>query len=232
MRIYDVCVFSACMLIVMLLGFVAGCNRTQTMHTRNTTNMPYLELDFSPPEVPVRGLVRNRTVRPPVKKKHKWAAEDERAWRYIVIHHSATNGGNAAEFGQMHRDRGWDEMGYHFVITNGDGGSNGQVQVGSRWWKQKWGAHTGGTPDNEYNEYGIGICIVGNFMNHNPTPEQLKSTRELVAYLMETYKIPMRNLISHKDAPNTNTECCGRVFHRYLHGTFKSRLRTQLAATR
>ncbi len=116
------------------------------------------------------------------------------------------------------------------VITNGDGGSDGQVQIGSRWWKQKWGAHTGGTPDNEYNEYGIGICVVGNFMDHNPTPEQLKSARELVAYLMETYKIPMRNLIGHKDAPNALTECCGRMFYRYLHGRFKSQLRTQLAA--
>ena len=229
MRIYDACVFSACMAVVMLLGFVAGCNRTQTMHTRKATNMPYLEMDFSPPKAPARSLVKKAPVRPPAGK-HKWAAADKRAWRYIVIHHSATNGGNAAEFNKLHRDRGWDEMGYHFVITNGDGGPNGQVQIGSRWRKQKWGAHTGGTDDNEYNEYGIGICLVGNFMNHNPTAKQLKAARELVAYLMKTYDIPMQNLIGHKDAPNALTECCGRVFYRYFHGTFKSQLRTQLAA--
>ncbi len=95
MRIYDVCVFSVCILVVMLLGFVAGCNRTQMMHTRKATNMPCLEMDFSPPEVPARGLIRNRAVRPPVGRG-KWAAADERAWRYIVIHHSATESGNAA----------------------------------------------------------------------------------------------------------------------------------------
>ena len=228
MRIYDMCVFSACIVIVVLLSFVVGCNRTPMMRAGGTRNMPFLEMDFSPPEAQVRSLVRNRTIRSG-DGGDKWAVEDKRAWKYIVMHHSATRGGNAAEFDRMRRDRGWDELGYHFVITNGDGGPDGQVQAGPRWWKQKWGAHTGGTPDNEYNEYGIGICLVGNFMDHNPTQAQLKSARELTAYLMETYDIPMRDLIGHKEAPNANTECCGRVFSRYLHSTFKSQLRTQLA---
>src|SRR5262245_42419282 len=85
-----------------------------------------------------------------------------RPWKWIVIHHSATPTGGAAVFDKMHRDKGWDELGYDFVIGNGTDSGNGQVEVGSRWPKQKWGAHAK-TPNNEYNERGIGICLVGNF---------------------------------------------------------------------
>ena len=77
-----------------------------------------------------------------------YATSNGRQWRYIVIHHSATAGGNAQQFDVAHRQvRGFDELGYHFVIDNGNGGPDGRVEVGSRWGKQKHGAHTGGTPD-------------------------------------------------------------------------------------
>ena len=65
------------------------------------------------------------------------------------------------------RDNQWDELGYHFVIGNGTHTGDGQVEVGSRWGKQKHGAHCK-TPDNYYNDHGIGICLVGNFENSNP----------------------------------------------------------------
>ena len=45
--------------------------------------------------------------------------QTDRQWRYVVLHHSATDSGSAAEFDKLHRRRGWDELGYHFVITNG-----------------------------------------------------------------------------------------------------------------
>ena len=56
-----------------------------------------------------------------------WRAQGYRPWRYIVIHHSATASGNAAEFDREHRARGWDGLGYHFVIDNGVGGPDGRV---------------------------------------------------------------------------------------------------------
>ena len=147
-----------------------------------------------------------------------WECEGYRPWRYIVIHHSATPRGSAAEFDQFHRDvRGWDELGYHFVITNGQGGPDGQVQVGSRWKVQKWGAHTGGTPQNEYNEYGIGICLVGNFTSSLPTEAQMNSLRELLDYLTVRYAIPTRNIIGHRDAPDAKTQCPGEAFWKHMH---------------
>ncbi len=141
-----------------------------------------------------------------------------RPWKWIVVHHSATETGSAAEFDREHKARNWDELGYHFVIDNGNGAADGLVEVGSRWPKQKWGAHCK-TPDSEYNDYGIGICLVGDFTRSMPTPGQLKSLRNLLAYLMAEYRIDADHVIGHRDAPGTNTECPGDAFHGYLHST-------------
>src|SRR5436309_13497471 len=110
------------------------------------------------------------------------------SWQYIVIHHSATPAGNAASFDRMHKAKGWDELGYHFVIGNGTGSADGQIEVGPRWPKQKWGAHAK-TADQRFNNYGIGICLVGNFDIERPTKAQMESVERLVGYLMKTYRL-------------------------------------------
>lgn len=141
----------------------------------------------------------------------------EGQWRYVVIHHSGNVGGNAANFDAFHRNvRHWDELGYHFVICNGNGGEDGLVEIGSRWAKQKWGAHTGGTPENEYNNVGIGICLVGNFDDGMPSPRQMEELRRLVTFLVARYRIPEGNIIGHRDAPGASTDCPGDLLHRYL----------------
>lgn len=130
-----------------------------------------------------------------------------RPWKWIVIHHSATSTGSAAMFDRMHREKGWDELGYHFVIGNGTLTGDGQVEVGPRWPIQKHGAHAK-TPDNRFNDFGIGICLVGNFEETHPTPAQMRSLAKLVSYLMRTYNIPPSCVIGHRDTKPT--ECPGR----------------------
>jgi len=130
-----------------------------------------------------------------------------RPWRWIVIHHSATPAGGAVAFDKMHRQKGWDELGYHFVIGNGTDTRDGQIEVGPRWPKQKWGAHAK-TADNRYNDYGIGICLVGNFDVDRPTAAQMRSLSKLVAYLMRTYHIPADRVLGHGDTKPT--DCPGR----------------------
>ena len=134
------------------------------------------------------------------------------AWNWIVVHHSATATGGAAAFDKMHKAKGWDELGYHFVIGNGTDTHDGLVEVGSRWPKQKWGAHTK-TPDNQFNEHGIGICLVGNFDVSHPTDAQLKSVAKLVAYLMKTYHISADHVVGHRDYPGAS---CPGKFVGYL----------------
>ncbi len=140
-----------------------------------------------------------------------------RKWKHIVVHHSATSQGNMALFDRIHRSKGWDGVGYHFVIDNGRGARDGLIEVGPRWKVQKHGAHTGKTPGNEYNELGIGICLVGNFMNTMPTQLQVRAMNTLIEQLMAEYRIPASRVIAHRDAPRAKTSCCGDQLDQYLN---------------
>lgn len=133
----------------------------------------------------------------------------DRDWQVIVIHHSASDVGDAHVFDAAHRARGWDELGYHFVIGNGTGTPDGYVEVGSRWKKQKHGAHCK-TPSNYYNEYGIGICLVGNFDESSPSPAQLATLRRLLTFLSLRYHISADRLYGHGEVRGTHTRCPGR----------------------
>lgn len=115
-----------------------------------------------------------------------------------------------------------DELGYHFVIGNGTDTPDGKIEVGSRWKQQKHGAHcrVPGDATNEYNEHGIGICLVGDFENSSPTPAQMRSlihlTKGLIAYThVRTSKVGF-----HRDFKST--KCPGR---RFTYTTYKAAIR-------
>ena len=66
----------------------------------------------------------------------------DRPWRYIVLHHSASTAGNYDEIDREHRKLlGYEGCGYHFVIGNGNGSGDGQIEVAQRWNNQKQGVH-------------------------------------------------------------------------------------------
>ncbi|MGA2582801.1 MAG: peptidoglycan recognition family protein [Tepidisphaeraceae bacterium] len=124
-------------------------------------------------------------------------------WNWIIVHHSDSDYGSAAIIDQWHRARGFDELGYHFVIGNGTNSGDGQIEVGPRWTKQKWGAHDNAL-DNRYNMYGIGICLVGNFDKYHPTAAQRRSLLRLTEYLMRTYNIPVQRVLGHGETKDTH----------------------------
>ena len=136
---------------------------------------------------------------------------ESRPWRWIVIHHSASDKGCAASFDAWHRNgRHWDELGYHFVIGNGTGSGDGEVEVGSRWPKQKHGAHCRVGDNEEYNYFGIGICLVGNFDRGPPSQAQMASLGRLVEYLAALYHVDDAHIIGHGTVGDTR--CPGRCF--------------------
>jgi len=137
-------------------------------------------------------------------------ARASKRWRCIVIHHSATEVGGAERFTRAHRARGFDELGYHFVVGNGSDTADGQVEVGPRWVTQKHGAHCK-TEDEYYNEHGIGICLVGNFDHHPPSRAQTRSLQKLVRYLCHQYAIPADHVYTHGDITG-KTRCPGEKF--------------------
>ncbi len=133
----------------------------------------------------------------------------QREWTAIIIHHSATETGGARAFDRAHRARGWDELGYDFVIGNGTDTPDGYVEVGPRWKKQKQGAHCK-TPSNYYNKHGIGICLVGNFDIQYPSAKQLASLKKLISFLSRKYDIPYNHILGHREVPQTHTRCPGQ----------------------
>jgi len=161
---------------------------------------------------------------------------EERPWQWIVIHHSATDRGSAAVFDDWHRNgRKWDELGYHFVIGNGTASGDGLVEIGSRWPKQKHGAHTKVWNREEYNQVGIGICLVGNFEKTRPSRAQMEALARLVDWLSARYKIPDERIIGHGQV--CDTRCPGRHFSfddlfRQLHSRRGARAALADAASR
>jgi len=118
----------------------------------------------------------------------------------IVIHHSDTNTGNVEIFRRYHEEEnGWDDIGYHFVITNGNGGFDGRIEMGRSLEKQ--GAHA---KRRNYNS--VGICLVG---KNEFTKKQKCSLVLLTAVLCRFYNIePSEKTIQghHEKCPGSGLD--------------------------
>jgi len=144
-------------------------------------------------------------------------------WKYIIIHHSATDEGSALSFYKYHRSRGWENLGYHFVIDNGTREKqDGQIEVSPRWLKKQDGSHC---KAGNMNCRAIGICLVGNFNAENVSEKQMNSLVYLVNILRKHYNIPVRNIIGHGQVQGAKTECPGKNFPWKL---FYSKLREEV----
>lgn len=143
-------------------------------------------------------------------------------WKYIIIHHSATDYGSSEEFNKAHLKRGWEGVGYHFVIDNGTcGKEDGQIETTPRWINQQRGAHC---KADGMNYKGIGICLVGNFSERNGgvSSKQMDSLVYLVTKLKNYYDIPDSRILGHGQVKGAKTECPGK---RFPWSTFKRRIR-------
>ena len=132
-------------------------------------------------------------------------------WKYIIIHHSATDVGNALGFHRYHKTRGFNKgLGYHFVIDNGSQEKiDGHIEVSPRWTKQDDGAHC---KAGSMNFQSIGICLVGNFNKGRVSKKQMESLVYLVDRLRKYYRIPVKNILGHGQVKGASTECPGKNF--------------------
>jgi len=198
--------------ILVLITAIAGCE--------SPTPMPEIDYGFEKPVVKPR-ITPTPPVRPtptipsaPAPGANAWIpSRPNRAWSAIIIHHSATGEGDAAIIDKWHREKGWDGVGYDFVIGNGTDSGDGEVEPTFRWRGQLTGAHTGGTPGNWANEEAIGICLIGDFDHTAPTSRQLDSLIKLVRFLQQRYHIPRSRIYGHGTTPGGHdTDCPGRRF--------------------
>lgn len=164
--------------------------------------------------IPTPGVVTSA----PRKGSNPWRPTvASREWQHIVIHHTATHSGSVESINAAHmknKDKSgnpWLGIGYHFVIGNGEGMPDGAIEPTFRWRTQIQGAHAGST-NKDYNERGIGICLIGNFEKTPPSTAQRKSVKLLVQTLRAEYNIPTASVVGHKDIRASATECPGKLF--------------------
>lgn len=184
---------------LMVAGLIAGCAPSPKPYGTVPSSQAFLTQPARPLSIPHPVIVQN-----PWKP-----GVSPRDWRYIVLHHTASSSGSIESIHEAHLGRGWDGIGYHFVIGNGNGMGDGEIQPTYRWRGQIHGAHAK-SPGNEYNEHGIGICLVGNFEESTPSAAQLASVKRLVGVLKHEYRLTDGQVVAHRDVKAT--ACPGKNF--------------------
>lgn len=120
----------------------------------------------------------------------------------IIVHCSATPEGRdytVADIDRWHRQKGWNGIGYHYVIYR-----DGSVHTGRD--VEVMGAHCTGQ-----NAHSIGICYIGGMTADNKkpkdtrTPEQKAALRDLVELLRTEY--PTATIHGHNEFANKACPC-------------------------
>jgi N-acetylmuramoyl-L-alanine amidase len=133
---------------------------------------------------------------------------------FIAIHCSATRPSqqiDVEDLRKWHKAKGWDDVGYHFVITRA-----GKVQPGRD--EKTVGAHVEG-----FNGRSIGICLVGGVSEddftkdeNNFTPLQMTALHNLLLSLRKRY--PGAVIQGHRDFPNVRKACPSFDVKEWLRG--------------
>lgn len=124
--------------------------------------------------------------------------------RYITVHASATSPSmdiGVDDIREWHLARGWNDIGYHFVIRR-----DGTLEKGRD--ISVIGAHVGNN-----NTKNIGICMAGGVTEHdknkpedNFTSAQYTALTKLIVSLLKQY--PSAILKGHNDFPGYETRGC------------------------
>jgi hypothetical protein len=124
---------------------------------------------------------------------------DRERWTRIVIHHSRSRHGDAAQIAREHQAMGLAGLGYHFVIGNGRGMADGELHVAERWLRQQPGAHVAGPDSLAYNRDSIGVCLVGDGRLEAFGRGQMDRLVAAVSTLARELDIPMSQILLHED---------------------------------
>lgn len=123
----------------------------------------------------------------------------------LIVHHTGGRLGRLDSPGLIklrHKYlRGFDNIGYHYVIGAGMLTEDGRVYEGRD--VELVGAHTKGS-----NSDSIGVVLIGNLNKSFPTEKQVKSLTELLAENCKKYDILPSSIYGHNEVSN-ETDCPG-----------------------
>lgn len=128
-------------------------------------------------------------------------------WTAVVWHHSKGPDRPASDWEGIRRyhmkERGWDDIGYHFGIEMVDGAPLVRVGRGLT----RWGAHTIGM-----NKDSIGICVIGDYDAARPSDLILAACVELGLEISREFPaITINQHFYHRHFTHEKT-CPGRLF--------------------
>ena len=113
--------------------------------------------------------------------------------RFHIIHCSDSDYGDVATIRKWHLQRGFSDVGYHFVIRR-----DGEIELGRP--LVQVGAHCKG-----YNKISIGTCLIGkDSFNHCQFAQLRKLHQSLVAQFPMLEAVPHNQFNPHKTCPNFN----------------------------
>lgn len=125
--------------------------------------------------------------------------------KYLIVHHTERNNDFPAFINFRHKFlRGWDKIGYHYLIGNRRPFTkDGFLYAGRK--ENETGAHAFG-----FNEISLGICLIGNLDKSNPTLKQLQTLVTLLKSKMKQYGIPAENVLGHRELSGVVKTCPGK----------------------
>lgn len=124
----------------------------------------------------------------------------------IIIHCSATKAGHnlkAKDIDRMHRQRGFLQIGYHYVID-----LDGTVEPGRPLTMEGAHCNTKGSSAESYNRHSVGICYIGGLDKAGKPADtrtfaQKSALADLVQQLCDRY--PIIEVLGHRDtSPDLN----------------------------
>ncbi|MEM9420828.1 MAG: peptidoglycan recognition family protein [Planctomycetota bacterium] len=105
---------------------------------------------------------------------------------------------------QIHtRDRGWADIGYHYIIDRA-----GRVIEGRPIKFQ--GAHV-----SNNNEHNLGILVLGNFEKQKPSNAQVQKLGTFTKQMMKTHGVPAHAVRTHREI--NPTQCPGRTLQAHIN---------------
>ncbi|HEX5009403.1 MAG TPA: peptidoglycan recognition family protein [Planctomycetota bacterium] len=151
-----------------------------------------------------------------IHRRAEWSAAPVRAnvdpmlpVTHVTVHHTAMDStttwpkavaSEIREIQAAHQEKGWADIGYHFLIDAGGGIWEGRPL---RW----QGAHEGAG----LNRGAVGVCLLGNF-DDQPVPlAQQAALSQLLDALCRQYALTANDIRTHREVRPDPTNCPGRA---------------------
>jgi len=163
----------------------------------------------------IRPLWEDVVYQLPTHSSKEYARRGMEAVRYIVINHSAVPSTVTVDkIAKFHtKNMQWPGIGYHFYIDK-----QGKIFKTNELTSVSY--HAG-----RLDPISVGICVGGNFTKTVPTQAQIASTAHLVAWLLQTFSLPLDAVKGKKEFIDTQSPghqwLAGRMWKNMLLAAIK-----------